>query len=159
MKNRFLLLILIFFNQTSWAQSELQIRIDTDSKVKKSLSQCYFETVAVTTFDSEIENWEVCSFENEGRVLKISSYKNELYHEEMYVEINGDLVYAKETEKYIPHNHFSQMEWNCQFYTKKGKLLSLISLGHGKTEDENWDPIIIFAMYSKRLDEFNKIKK
>ena len=34
-----------------------------------------------------------------------------------------------------------------------------ISLGHGKTEDENWNPEAIVEMYEKRISELNKMKK
>ena len=51
------------------------------------------------------------------------------------------------------------MDWNCEFYIKNGKLIGLISLGHGKTEDDEWNPEIIFQMYKKRIAELSEIKK
>ena len=58
----------------------------------------------------------------------------------------------------MPKNHFAQMSWNCELYIEKGKLISLISLGHGKTEDDNWNPEVIIKMYKTRLTELKKIK-
>jgi len=34
-----------------------------------------------------------------------------------------------------------------------------ISLGQGKTEDENWNPESIIGMYKNRISELNKMKK
>ena len=71
----------------------------------------------------------------------------------------GELIYAKETQNYMPKNHFTQMAWNCEFYAKNGKLIAIMSLGHGKTEDEEWNPDVIFDMYKNRLTELKRIKK
>jgi len=49
------------------------------------------------------------------------------------------------------------MSWNCEFYAENGELVALISLGHGKTEDEEWNPDVIFEMYKNRLTELKKI--
>ncbi len=51
------------------------------------------------------------------------------------------------------------MSWNCEFYTENGKLIALMSLGHGKTEDEKWNSDVIFEMYKNRLTELKRIKK
>jgi hypothetical protein len=32
-----------------------------------------------------------------------------------------------------------------------------MSLGHGKTEDDQWNPEIIFDMHNKRITELNRI--
>ena len=77
----------------------------------------------------------------------------------IYFEKNGELIYAKETQNYMPKNHFTQMAWNCEFYAKNGKLIAIMSLGHGKTEDEEWNPDVIFDMYKNRLTELKRIKK
>ena len=59
----------------------------------------------------------------------------------------------------MPKNEFTQMIWNCEFYMKKGKLISLMSLRHGKTEDDKWNPDIIFEMYKNRISEMKRMKK
>ena len=57
----------------------------------------------------------------------------------------------------MPINNFVLQTWTCQFYAKKGELISLMSLGHGKTEDDEWNADIIFEMHEKRITELNKI--
>lgn len=34
-----------------------------------------------------------------------------------------------------------------------------MSMGHGKTENDEWNPEIIFEMYKKRKTELDKIKR
>ena len=57
----------------------------------------------------------------------------------------------------MPINHYLLQPWVCEFFAEDGKLVSLMSLGHGKTEDDHWDPDIIFEMFNKRLEELHQI--
>jgi len=113
--------------------------------------------IDISDFNDKTEFWNICNLKNGNRIIKIESHEKETYYQEIYFEKNGELVYAKETENYIPKNHFTQMSWNCEFYAENGELVALISLGHGKTEDEEWNPDVIFEMYKNRLTELKKI--
>ena len=45
------------------------------------------------------------------------------------------------------------------YFEKNGDLITLMSLGHGKTEDEEWNPDVIFEMYKNRITELKRINK
>lgn len=161
MKNIFRIIILFGIwncNSQSQIKNEEEIRLKLNTEFNKNTAKCSYEISAVTDFNEKVEFWRICNLENKNRIIKIESYKQTEYFQEIYFERNGDLVYAKETENYIPKNHFTQIVWNCQFYTQNGKLITLISHGHGKTEDDEWNHEIIFKMYKKRLLELKRIK-
>ena len=52
---------------------------------------------------------------------------------------NGQLVSAKEIirEAYPPAD---SSFWSCNYVFKDGKMIDLVSTGHGKSEDDAWDP-------------------
>lgn len=156
-----LLLLLGILNSAAQSQQEEEeaIRNQINRTYKQALTECVLEVNTITTFNEKKEFWSICQLKNGNRILKIASHDNDIYYEEIYFEKEGMLIYAKETENVIPKNHFTQMTWHCEFYIRNGALLTLISLGHGKTEDENWDPDSIFDSYKKRLAELKKIKQ
>ncbi|WP_298516124.1 hypothetical protein [uncultured Kordia sp.] len=140
-------------------EKEEKLRTKINSDYIAELSKCSQNTNAVTNFNGKTEFWEICETDQGKRILKIESHKKTELYEEVYYEQNGELIYAEESIKYMPINHHVLQTWTCQFYIEKGKLVSLMSLGHGKTENENWNPEIIFEMYKKRIIELNKIAK
>lgn len=140
-------------------QKEEKIRTEINKLFLEESSNYPQRTDAVTDFNGKTEFWRICKTDSGNRIIRIESHeKNELY-EEVYFEKNGDLIYAEESIKYMPINHYVVQPWICQFYAEQGKLISLMSLGHGKTEDEEWNPEVIFDMYKKRITELNKIAK
>ena len=163
MKKVLLILILILGVLNCRAQTqrekEEKIRISIDAEFDKNIAECSNQVDAVTDFNGKIEFWKICKLKNGNRILRIEFYEGDQYYQEIYFEKNESLVYAKELENYLPKNRFIQMAWNCEFYIKNGKLVTWMSLGHGKTENENWNPEIIFKMYKKRLIELERIKK
>ena len=156
-----LLLLLGILNSVAQSHQEEEeaIRNQINLAYKQALGECVLEVIAITTLNKKKEFWSICELKNGNRILKIASHDKDIYYEEIYFEKKGMLIYAKETENFIPENYFKQMSWNCEFYTKNGALLTLISLGHGKTEDENWNPDSIFDSYKKRLAELKRIKE
>ncbi|WP_299114656.1 hypothetical protein [uncultured Winogradskyella sp.] len=146
-------------NAQNQSSKEEKIRKEVNNEFDKNLSKCSMEVDVVTDFNGKREFWRVCNLKDNYRIIKIESHIKDTYYQEIYFEKKRDLIYAKETENYMPKNQFTQMAWNCEFYTKKGELITLISLGHGKTEDDEWNPEIIFEMYKSRLEELEKIKK
>ncbi len=156
-----LILIFNFLNCNSQAQREIEekIRLEINTEFDKNISRCSLNVDAITDFNGKTEFWKICNLGNGSRIIQIESHYEDFYYQEIYFEKNGELIYAKEAEIYLPKNHYAQMTWNCEFYAKSGKLIALISLGHGKTEDEEWNPDVIFEMHKSRLIELVKIKK
>jgi hypothetical protein len=56
--------------------------------------------------------------------------------------MNGQLIYAIETIiSYYPNGNSSDsITWRGDFYFSKGKLIDHVTLGHGKSEMDDWDP-------------------
>ncbi|WP_299682119.1 hypothetical protein [uncultured Dokdonia sp.] len=163
MRNTFLILLLLFSVGTIQSQTphekEEKIRSEMNELFQKQQKKCYNQVDAITDIHGKTEFWSICTLENGYRILKIASYKGETYYQEIYFEKDHSLIYAKETENYIPKNHFLQIPWYCQFYAKDGKLLTYISHGHGKTETDTWNPEVIFEMYDQRIAELENINK
>ena len=163
MRNVILTLILTFGILSCYAQTqrekEEKIRSEINTEFDQNSSNCSNGIDAVSDFNNKTEFWNICNLKNGNRIITIESHEKETYFQEIYFEKNGKLVYAKETENYMPKNHFTQMGWNCEFYAENGELISLISLGHGKTENDEWNPNVIFEMYKNRLTELKRIKK
>lgn len=162
-KTILLLITIISFNlsqaqEVTQKEKEEKIRSEINSEFSKSFKECGAQVNAVTEYNGKTEFWKICKSKN-TRILIIESHKGTVYNQEIYFEKNGNLIYAKETENFIPKNHFTQMAWNCQYYIENGKILTMTSLGHGKTEEDDWNPESIFDMYKNRLSEFEKIKQ
>ena len=150
--------ILSCYAQTQ-REKEEKIRSEINTEFDQNSSNCSNGIDAVSDFNNKTEFWNICNLKNGNRIITIESHEKETYFQEIYFEKNGKLVYAKETENYMPKNHFTQMGWNSEFYAENAELISLISLGHGKTENDEWNPNVIFEMYKNRLTELKRIKK
>jgi len=138
---------------------ENKIRVETNNLFLTERSKCSKNINAVTNFNGKKEFWKICKSDNGNRIIQIESYDDASLFKEVYFEQDGELIYAEESIKHMPINHYTMGIWNCQFYTDNGKLVTIMSLGHGKTENDKWDPEIIFEMHKKRIIELNKIKK
>jgi hypothetical protein len=165
MKNVLAITICILSINISLAQDngfqEDYFREKVNLELYANFSKCHLSTIeyGVSEFNGKTEFWSICKLENGNRIIRIESYENQTFFQEVYFELNGKLRYAKETENYNPKNGFAEMKWNCQFFFENDKLMTNISLGHGKTEDENWNPESIIGMYKKRISELEKMNK
>ncbi|MDG4717354.1 hypothetical protein, partial [Winogradskyella marincola] len=139
-------------------ETEAKLRTEINDQYLAELSKCSQNVNAVTDFNGKTEFWRICENENGKRIIQIDSHQETVLYEEVYYEQNGELIYAEESIKYMPINHYTLQPWTCQFYAENGKLISLMSLGHGKTEDDEWNPEIIFEMHKNRIAELNKIE-
>lgn len=144
-------------NKLTELEKEEKLRRETNHQYLAELSKCSQNINAVSDFNGKTEFWQICKTDKTKRIIQISSYEEDSLYKEVYYEQNGELIYAEESIKYMPINHYVLQPWICQFYIEKGKIISLMSLGHGKTEDDEWKPEIIFEMYKKRIEELNKI--
>lgn len=155
MKNSFFIVLVLFGFFVSNAQSqqnkEEKIRSIIYAAFDYNNAKCNNQISATSEVHGKIEFWRICDLKNNSRIIKIESHKANIYYQEIYFETNEGLVYAKETENYIPKNHFTQLAWSCNFYIANNKIISLQSLGHGKIENDTWNPEVIFKMYKNRL--------
>ncbi len=148
--------------KTSDSETELEkeekLRTEINDQYLAELSKCSQNVDAVTDFNGKTEFWRICETDNGKRIIQIDSHEETVLYEEVYYEQNGELIYAEESIKYMPINHYTLQHWTCQFYAENGKLISLMSLGHGKTEDDEWNPEIIFEMHKNRIAKLNRIE-
>lgn len=144
---------------SSKQKTQEQIRSSTHTRYAEELKNCSHDINAITDFNGKTEFWTICNTDNSNRIIRINSHEDDNLYEEIYFEQNGALIYAVESIQYTPTNHYMLQPWVCEYFVENGKLISLMSLGHGKTEDDRWDPDIIFEMFRKRLEELSKIAK
>lgn len=140
-------------------EKEKKIRKEINAQYLAELSKCWQNVSAVTDFNGKTEFWSICTTDNGKRIIQIHSHDETAFYKEVYFEQNDELIYAEESINYMPINYYVLQSWTCQFYAENGKLVSLMSLGHGKTENDEWNPEIIFEMYKKRKTELDKIKR
>ncbi|MDH7447036.1 hypothetical protein [Aquimarina sp. 2201CG14-23] len=151
--------VTISFSQN---QKELEetIRDSINIEFTKNYSNCSSYTKnGITNFNGKTEFWKICELKNGNRILQIESHSKSTYFQEIYFEKNGKLIYAKETENYVPMNSFEQMQWNCEFYIKDNNVITFTSLGRGKTENEDWNKNTIIRTYATRVSEIEKIQQ
>ena len=146
-------------NAQTQREREQELLSEIHTKLEENLANCSTTVDAVTDFNGKIEFWRISELEDGHRIIQIESYEDSAFYQEFYFERNGKLIYAEETENHMPINHFMQVPWNCRFYVDNGKLLPVRSRGHGKTEDDDWNPEVIFEMHKNRLAELGKIKR
>lgn len=130
-----------------------------DSLYNREDSKCNITREAVTQFNGRQEFWSICNTSDSYTIIKIKSHATEQLYEEIYFLKEEALIYAEESINYTPINHFVQQVWKCHYYIEDDKIISISSLGHGKTEDDNWDPESILGMYKTRMTELLQIKK
>jgi hypothetical protein len=125
---------------------------------RKEYSKVYPE-YGISTLNGKKELWEVSSLDNGKQILIIESYDDGAYYREVYYSKNGVLLYAIDSDRYIKENALQSDIWECEFFIKDGKIYSEVSLGHGKTERDDWDPNVIFKMFETRKMELKKLQQ
>jgi hypothetical protein len=163
-KNISIVLILITFNvfsQENFGKNE-EYRKNIYIEVEREMNICKMnEYHLIYEFDEQNEIWEECfaTYENEKEpyviIYKFESLKLPIIYQEIYYTENKKLIFAQETELYISENLKDTIQWNCKYFFENEKLVDLISLGHGKTEEDNWNPDLILEKFKRRLSEFN----
>lgn len=130
----------------------------------QDLKEVCFNTInsdidAATDFNGYQEFWMVDSLDIHTQAIKILSYREEKLYTELYFVQYGKIIYALEEVKHIPINHHTQSIWRCEYYIKDERVVDYISLGSGKTEDDQWNPEDIIIQFSDRKAEFMQIRK
>lgn len=98
--------------------------------------------------------------------VKISrqfSDKNDTIQQTFYLKA-GKLIHATErvTSYYNENNKTDSITWSGGFYFTNGKLIDHITLGHGKSEQDNWNPeqemLTAFTEAKKDIARYQRIK-
>lgn len=141
-------------------------QIDKEEKLRNEIDSIYFAEeltfnsprIGVSTQNGFPEEWSYIEGKNSKEYI-INYYRDSTIYGEMYLEYNGKLLFARLSEDYAPNNSFDQIHWSCNFYIQSDSIATLISLGHGPTEDPEWDENSIIDMYKRRKFEFERMKK
>ena len=143
------------FAQQSLAEAKAPILIVRD---------LYFKTSdhiidAVTDCNGYSQFWTVGQPDAHTQSFRISWYHEDQLYTEIYLLKDGRLVYALEEVKRMRLNHYTQSVWRCEYFIKDDEVIDYSSLGHGKTEDDAWEPESILVQFCKRKAELEKIRK
>uniref|UniRef100_UPI0040484E32 hypothetical protein n=1 Tax=Roseivirga sp. TaxID=1964215 RepID=UPI0040484E32 len=105
------------------------------------------------------EDWREFSFGNDIKFISISSEDSLTNYSEIYLTRNDTLVYAEESTA----THFLSLDdvifWNCAYLLESNRVLDYISLGHGKTEEDEWRPELIIDQWNARKAIYSKMKR
>jgi len=129
-----------------------------------TVRELYFSKInqdidAVTDFNGYPEFWAIDQMDTYTQALRISRYHQGQLYTELYIVKNKKPIYAIEEIKAMRFNNYTQSVWRCEYFIKDDKVIDYISLGHGKTEDDAWEPGSILNQFDKRKDELEKIRK
>ncbi len=149
--------------QTPPTQRE-QIIQQTNEQLNNYFNACAYDMHRIFTHynkkTSTTEKWQFCN-KNNIKIMRITSSLKRKdgvsteHSTEIYYIKNNKLIYAKEA--IVEYYKEGKSIWNCEYYTKNGKILATMSLGHGKTESDDWQPEEIFTMYKNRLQQAQKV--
>jgi len=147
MRLKFLLLLSILFFGISLAQSKSDL-LEVEKINKYSESIDHDPNVVEYKFQvsNKGKNVYYKYLKKQKKIVRISrewneSIDNYLYtYTDYFLLRNGEKIYASQS---IVSKNKSDPEdiggWSVQFWINKNKILHITSLGHGKTEDEDWD--------------------
>jgi hypothetical protein len=91
------------------------------------------------------------------------SHKNDTIQQTFYLK-DGSLIYAIEriVSYYSENGKTDSITWQGDFYFSKGKLIDYVTLGHGKSEIETWNPeqdmLTIFGESKRDIARYKKNK-
>lgn len=143
------------FAQQSLAEAKASIQIVRDLYFKTS-----DHTIdAVTDCNGHPEFWTVGQPDAYTQSFRITWYNEDQLCTEIYLLKEGRLIYVLEEVKRMPPNHYTQSVWRCEYFIKDGKIIDYTSLGHGKTEDDAWEPESILIQFGNRKAELEKVRK
>lgn len=114
---------------------------------------------AVNNFNGHPEFWYIDQIDDRTRSFRISWYNGKYLHTELYLVQSENLIYALEEIKTMSFNQYAQSVWRCEYFIKGNTIIDYVSLGHGKTEDDTWEPESILIQFGKRKAELAKIRK
>ena len=124
--------------------------------VRKQIEYCESKKSKHKMFKLNNAQWDICQAKKQTKIITINYKKEEMKYTESYVLRHGKLVYAFEQQ--MDDREGYEWIWNCRYAIVDEKEAEVISsLGHGKTEDDNWNPNEIIGMYKKRMEQMRRL--
>jgi hypothetical protein len=125
--------------------------------IDKSLMACLDSepksTEELSGEEGGLKEWRYCKQDN-IEVLSITLYEEEVKSSEAFILIDNQLVQATEEVTIGYASNDGGTKWNCVYQVKNGSVEDYISLGHGKTEMDDFNASEILDIFEKRIVEF-----
>ncbi|MEQ8416633.1 MAG: hypothetical protein RIB71_19280 [Imperialibacter sp.] len=155
------LLHLFLLSNVLLAQTDNYKSLDGADKVIDPLrSNCLTNSPILSTqLDGRTEEWRRCSYSNNRELFIITSSDERTDYFELFLTIDNALVYAEESIISYSQRPDNGTPWTCQYLLADRNVVDYISLGHGETEDENWQPESIFEQWNARLATYGTLQK
>ena len=164
---RFSIAILISLISTvSFGQNSIAIKNEIDAEVKQIRTDTKQPTVtfSIQARKKVLHYINYNYVENTRDYLRISRQfhqKNESIQQTFYLN-NGQLIFANETivTYFTTNSKTDSITWSADFYFSNGKLIDHITLGHGKSELESWEPgTDMTKFFNESLNDIDRYKK
>ncbi len=125
------------------------------------------ETVVTTKYDvgdtlvyDSLGNdlWIIIKLGEDSNLVSIQWIEDSitLYNEKFSVH-NDCLFHAYEGLIYHFEDSLYRIEWNCDYTIEGGKIVHHISMGHGETETDDWEPNSIFDQWEARKSDYKRL--
>ena len=139
------IIISIVWTHTS-AQETISIKKDIEVEVQRiqkdsSLNSVTFSIQAMKKVLHFIKYNYLSDKNGYAKISRQFSRNNDSTIQTFYLK-SGELIFATEqiVTYYYEKNKTDSIGWSGDFYFSKGKLIYHITIGHGKSEIETWDP-------------------
>ena len=152
----------------AFGQDTISLKKDIDTEVHRIQANSRLKpvTFSIQAMKKVLHYISYSYTENENGYVKISrqfSRKNDTTRQMFYLK-KDQLIFA--TEKivsfYTENNQTDSITWSGDFYFSKGKLIDHVTLGHGKSELDSWDPeqdlLNAFNESKQDIDRYKKKK-
>ena len=139
------LIVLIVCTQTS-AQETISTKRDIDDEVQRidqdsRLKSVTFSIQAMKKVLHYIDYNYLADENGYSKINRQFARNNDTTRQTFYLK-KGELIFA--TEQIVPYyperNKTDSIAWRGDFYFSKGKLFDHVTLGHGKSELDTWNP-------------------
>jgi hypothetical protein len=141
-----LAIAIIILSKVSLGQDLIKQKAAIDAEVERISKQGKLKTgrFSIQALKKVLHYIKYQYIENSSGYIKISrqfSHKNDTIQQTFYVK-NGGLIYATEkiTSYFTDNGKTDSIVWSGDFYFANSKLIDHITLGHGKSEFDNWNP-------------------
>ena len=157
---------IIVIAKSSFGQDLAKQKNAIDVEVDRISKQANLKTVSfsIQALKKVLHHINYQFIESKKKYIKIHrqfSHKNDTIQQMFYLK-NGGLIYASEeiTSYFTENGKTDSIIWKGDFYFANGKLIDHITLGHGKSEIDNWNPEHdILTAFSESKRDIARYKK
>jgi hypothetical protein len=142
----FFTLIAVLVTTASIGQQSDAQKAAIDAEVQRiseqtKLTEKHFSIVALKKVGHRISYRYLQDQSGHIRISRQFRHKKDTIQQIFYLK-KGELILAREIiiAYYTENNKTDSITWAGDFYFSKGKLIDHITLGHGKSEMDNWNP-------------------